>query len=134
MTFPAVFLGTLIETIGIGLLGWAIYADRIATIYGMMALVGCGTGLRFMAAPLHGIGLFKQLRASVIAILAVAVPFGGTIGLTIMAAVFNNMSGLDTNIDFTQHSSQSDDLDMDSEAMGNAKVCILSWGVIRAAG
>jgi hypothetical protein len=62
----------------------------------MMALVGCGSGMRFMASPLHGIGLFRHLRASVIGLMAVAIPFGGTIGLTIMSAVFNNTSGLDS--------------------------------------
>lgn len=81
----------------------------------MMTLVGGGIVLRSMAAPLHGIGLFKHLRASVIALLAVAVPFGGTIGLTIMSAVFNNISGLDSNVEFSRN-------DMDDEAMNNVKV------------
>lgn len=94
MTFPSVFLGTLTESVGLGVLAWAIWADRLSVIYGMMALVGCGSGMRFMASPLHGIGLFRHLRASVIGLMAVAIPFGGTVGLTIMSAVFNNTSGL----------------------------------------
>ncbi|OBS27035.1 hypothetical protein FPOA_00976 [Fusarium poae] len=97
MTFPSVFIGTLTESVGLGVLAWAIWADRLSVIYGMMALVGCGSGMRFMASPLHGIGLFRHLRASVIGLMAVAIPFGGTIGLTIMSTVFNNTSGLDSS-------------------------------------
>ena len=59
-----------------------------------MAMVGAGVGLRLMAAPLHGMGLFREHRASIIALMAVTIPLGGTIGLTIMSAVFNNTSGL----------------------------------------
>lgn len=95
MTFPPLFLGTNIELVGIVVLAWALYKEREPVIFGMMALVGCGMGLRFMVAPLHGIGIFRQHRAAVIGLLAIAVPFGGTIGLTIMSTVFNNTSGLD---------------------------------------
>ncbi|KAF7545197.1 hypothetical protein G7046_g9617 [Stylonectria norvegica] len=110
MTFPSIFFGTIIELVGIGLLAWSMYADRSATVFGMMAMVGCGCGMRFMASPLHGIALFKAHRASVIALMAVAVPFGGTIGLTIMASVFNNTSGLDSHhSDFSQIQSQPAD-------------------------
>ncbi|KND94151.1 hypothetical protein TOPH_00885 [Tolypocladium ophioglossoides CBS 100239] len=78
-------------------------------VFGMMALVGCGMGLRFMVAALHGIGIFKPHRASVIGLMAVAVPFGGTIGLTIMSTVFNNASGLDAkHSDFSRLQDQPD--------------------------
>ncbi|KAL6413801.1 putative multidrug transporter [Ilyonectria robusta] len=128
MTFPSVFLGTIVEAIGIGLLGWSIYAERLAPIYGMMALVGCGTGLRFMASPLHGIGLFKNMRASVIALMAVAIPFGGTIGLTIMSTVFNNTSGLDSNeSDFSKIQSLPEDIR--DQAIHNAKMGVV-WAFV----
>lgn len=97
MTFPPIFLGAIVEAVGIGLLAWGMYMEDQATILGLMAMVGAGTGLRFMASPLHGIGLFRQHRATVIGLLAVAVPLGGTIGLTIMSTVFNNTSGLESN-------------------------------------
>ncbi|KAF5663118.1 multidrug transporter [Fusarium heterosporum] len=99
MTFPPVFLGTLTESVGLGVLAWAIWADNLSVIYGMMALVGCGSGMRFMASPLHGIGLFRYLRASVIGLMSIALPLGGTIGLTIMSTVFNNTSGLSSHSD-----------------------------------
>ncbi|KAI9158391.1 Efflux pump FUS6 [Paramyrothecium foliicola] len=99
VTFPPVFLGTGIETIGIGLLAWALFMERTSTIYGMMALVGVGIGLRIMAAPLHGLGIFRNDRASVISLLSLAGPFGGTLGLTVMSTVFNNVSGLSAHQD-----------------------------------
>ncbi|KAF7537544.1 hypothetical protein G7Z17_g12829 [Cylindrodendrum hubeiense] len=128
MTFPSVFMGTIVEAVGVGLLGWAIYAERLGPIYGMMALVGCGTGLRFMASPLHGIGIFKNIRASVIALMAVAIPFGGTLGLTIMSTVFNNTSGLDSNeSDFSQIQSQPEDIR--EKSIHNAKMGVV-WAFV----
>lgn len=130
MTFPCVFLGTLVEAIGIGLLGWAIWAEKLGTIFGMMALVGCGSGMRFMASPLHGIGLFKNLRASVIGLMAVAVPFGGTIGLTIMSTVFNNTSGIDSSSgDFTKVQSSSSSSELKGQAIHDAKMGVV-WAFI----
>lgn len=96
MTYPPILLGTVIETVGVSCLAWAMHKAHSPTIFGMMALAGVGMGLKFMVAPLHGIGLFKTHRASVLALVGIAVPFGGTLGLTIMSAVFNNTSGLDS--------------------------------------
>ncbi|KAM0440773.1 hypothetical protein ACHAPT_000074 [Fusarium lateritium] len=130
MTFPCVFLGTLVEAIGVGLLAWAIWAEKLGTIFGMMALVGCGSGMRFMASPLHGIGLFKNLRASVIGLMAVAVPFGGTIGLTIMSTVFNNTSGIDSSSsDFTEVQSSSSSSELNEQAIHDAKMGVV-WAFV----
>ncbi|KAK5998022.1 MFS-type transporter ucsD [Cladobotryum mycophilum] len=96
MTFPPLLFGTIIEGTGIGVLACALYRESSATIFGMMAMVGAGMGIRFMVAPLHGIGIFRQHRAAVIGLMAVAIPFGGTIGLTVMSTVFNNTSGLNS--------------------------------------
>lgn len=124
MTFPCVFFGTLIEAIGVGVLAWAIYADKLGTIFGMMALVGCGSGMRFMASPLHGIGIFRDMRVSVIALMAVAVPLGGTVGLTIMSSVFNNTSGLDSSHSDFSHI-QYESGASNEQAIHNAKVSFL---------
>ena len=59
----------------------------------MMGLTGAGTGLRFMPMSLHGIGFFPNNIASVIAMTSFAVPFGGTIAMTTMSAVFFNKTG-----------------------------------------
>ncbi|KAI1022470.1 hypothetical protein LB503_000573 [Fusarium chuoi] len=128
MTFPCIFLGTLTEAVGLGVLAWAIYANRLSVIYGMMALVGCGSGMRFMASPLHGIGLFRHLRASVIGLMAVAIPFGGTIGLTIMSTVFNNTSGLDSHSDFSSVHSSSNNA-ANEQAVHQAKMGVV-WAFV----
>ncbi|KAG5756845.1 hypothetical protein H9Q70_000599 [Fusarium xylarioides] len=93
-----------------------------------MAFVGCGSGMRFMASPLHGIGLFRHLRASVIGLLAVAIPFGGTIGLTIMSTVFNNTSGLDSHSDFSSVHSSSGGTE-NEQAVHQAKMGVV-WAFV----
>jgi hypothetical protein len=121
MTFPPIFLGTTIEMVGIGLLAWAMHNGHTATIYGMMAMVGVGMGLRFMAAPLHGIGIFRNSRAALIGLMALAIPFGGTIGLTIMSTTFNNVSGLSANQDFSKQGDLSPTAKADY--VDKARVC-----------
>jgi hypothetical protein len=128
MTFPSVFLGTLTESVGLGVLAWAIWADKLSVIYGMMALVGCGSGMRFMASPLHGIGIFRHLRASVIGLMAVAIPFGGTIGLTIMSTVFNNTPGLDSHGGEFNHV-QSKSGEANEQAIHQAKMGVV-WAFV----
>ncbi|KAK2018742.1 major facilitator superfamily transporter [Colletotrichum eremochloae] len=96
-TFPPIFIGSVLEMTGVGLLAWAIYTEHNPTIYGMMALTGVGTGLRLMPVQLHGIGYFPKKIAAVISLMAVAYPFGGTLGLTVMTTVFNNASGIDND-------------------------------------
>lgn len=46
---------------------------------------------------LHAIGLFPDHIATVVSLMAVALPFGGTLALTIMSTVFNNTSGIGQN-------------------------------------
>jgi hypothetical protein len=51
----------------------------------------CGTG------SLHGIGFFPNHIATVVSLMAVSLPFGGTLALTIMTTVFNNVLGIDSS-------------------------------------
>ncbi|XXG97725.1 hypothetical protein Hte_004034 [Hypoxylon texense] len=99
-TFFPLFLGSVIEAVGVGMLAWALYFEHTATIYGMMALTGAGTGLRFMPGSLHSIGFFPGHIATVISVMAVSTTFGGTIALTIMSTVFNNTSGISRDSPF----------------------------------
>jgi len=92
-TFHPLFLGSIIEATGISVLAYALHIGHIPTIYGMMGLTGCGTGLRFMPISLHGIGFFPNNITSVISMMSFAVPFGGTISMTLMGTVFNNKAG-----------------------------------------
>ena len=127
MTWPPIFFGTLVEAAGVGMMAYAMWTENTSTVYGMMALTGVGVGLRFMAAPLHGVGLFRKNRASVIGLLAVCVPLGGSLGLTIMSTVFNNTSGLDSDAtDFSEIQNQPDSLR--DAAIENAKMgCVWAF-------
>ncbi|EMR71915.1 putative mfs multidrug transporter protein [Eutypa lata UCREL1] len=92
-TFLPLFLGSLSEAIGVGLMAWALYFEKKGTIFAMMAVTGAGTGLRMLPGSLHAIGFFPDHVATVVSLMAVAMPFGGTLALTIMSTVFNNTSG-----------------------------------------
>lgn len=94
-TFAPLFLGSIIEATGLSVLAWALNKGHIPTIFGMMALSGVGTGLRFMPGTLHGIGFFPNNIASVLSLMGFAIPLGGTLAMTIMDTVFNNKAGLD---------------------------------------
>ncbi|KAL7624342.1 hypothetical protein AAE478_005904 [Parahypoxylon ruwenzoriense] len=99
-TFLPLFLGSVIEAVGVGMMAWALYFEHTATIYGMMALTGAGTGLRFMPGSLHAVGFFPEYISTVISVMGVATTFGGTLALTIMSTVFNNTSGISRDSPF----------------------------------
>jgi hypothetical protein len=92
-TLPALLLGTTTSAVGTTVLTWAINADKTNLIYGMMALTGHGIGMRLSAGTLHGLAYFPQNTATVTFLMSFALPFGGTISLTLMSTVFNNESG-----------------------------------------
>jgi hypothetical protein len=96
-TFLPLFLGTITEATGISVLAWALWQGDPTTIAFMMAITGAGTGLRFMPGTLHGIGFFPGDIAAVIAMTSFAVPFGGTVAMTIMSSVFFNKVGFSIN-------------------------------------
>jgi hypothetical protein len=89
-TFPPLLLGTFAETIGLGVLIYAIRTERSNILNGMMVLAGAGTGIRLMPASLHASGVWPDRIASALSLLRFALPFGGTLGITIMGSVFNN--------------------------------------------
>jgi hypothetical protein len=93
-TFHPLFLGSIIEATGMSVLTWALWQGHTATIFGIMGLTGCGTGMRFMPGSLHGIGFFPNNIASVMALAAFAIPLGGTLAMTIMETVFNNKADI----------------------------------------
>lgn len=59
----------------------------------MMALAGYGVGMNTNPGSLHGLAYFPDMTAPISCLVSFAVPFGGTIALTIMSTVFNNKSG-----------------------------------------
>ncbi|OJJ08822.1 hypothetical protein ASPVEDRAFT_156423 [Aspergillus versicolor CBS 583.65] len=89
-TFHPLTLGTVLETLGIALVTYAIHAQRTNILNGMMILAGAGTGLRMMPATLHASGVWPNRIAAALSLMRFTLPFGGTIGITIMGSVFNN--------------------------------------------
>ncbi|OJD18915.1 hypothetical protein AJ78_01101 [Emergomyces pasteurianus Ep9510] len=89
-TFAPLSAGTLVETLGVGLLTWAVTTRNIPVINGMMAVAGAGTGLRFMPSSLHVAGIWPDKIAPAMSIMRFCLPFGGTLALAIMGSVFNN--------------------------------------------
>ena len=83
-TFVSLMLGSAVEAMGVG----------IPFNFAGQPLTGAGTGLRLMPASLHAVGFFPQHVATVVSLMAVALPLGGMIALTVMSAVFNNNSGI----------------------------------------
>lgn len=92
-TLPALLLGSITSSVGITVLAWAVHAAKTNVIYGMMALVGHGVGIRMNPASLHGLAYFPTMTAQISCLVSFAVPFGGLVGLTIMSTVFTNKSG-----------------------------------------
>lgn len=89
-TFWPLLLGSVEEAAGLGALTWAVSASRSSIVSGMMVLTGAGTGLRFMPASLHVAGVWPDRLAPAMSLMRFAMPFGGTLGLTIMNAIFNS--------------------------------------------
>nr|KAK5442289.1 hypothetical protein LTR18_006142 [Exophiala xenobiotica] len=89
-TFWPLCIGTVIETAGIAALSYAVKARDHTLVNVMMGIAGAGTGMRFMPSNLHLSGMFRSQLASVYSLLRFALPFGGTLALTIMGSVFQN--------------------------------------------
>jgi hypothetical protein len=92
-TFPSLLLGSITAACGITVLSWAIDQGNVNVVYGMMALTGHGVGMRMNPGSLHGLAYFPSMTAPITCLVSFAMPFGGTVGLTLMATVFNNKSG-----------------------------------------
>jgi hypothetical protein len=93
-TNPILLLGSITSAVGITVLAFATYSENQPVIFGMMALVGTGVGLRLNTASIHALAYFPDLTAQITCLVAFAVPFGGTVVLTIMSTVFNNKTNV----------------------------------------
>ncbi|KAH7154801.1 tetracycline efflux protein [Fusarium sp. MPI-SDFR-AT-0072] len=96
-TWHPIMTGSIIEAVAIALLAWAMWEERDRVVYGMMAMAGVGVGVRFMPVPLHGMGFFPQQISAIVSLSQLSDPLGGTLGLTIMTTVFNNVINFGTN-------------------------------------
>ncbi|THV46177.1 hypothetical protein BGAL_0409g00080 [Botrytis galanthina] len=89
-TWYPLFLGALIEPLGITILAAALSWGHLPTIYGMLALTGVGTGIRLMPGTLHAIGHYPTQIAPLVSMMSLSSSLGGTLALTIMLNIFNN--------------------------------------------
>ncbi|KAL2105453.1 hypothetical protein VUR80DRAFT_8363 [Thermomyces stellatus] len=100
-TYTPLLLGAVLQSVSMGMLAWALYVERSPVIMGMMALVGVGSGFRLLCLTIHAIGMFPDHVATVVSLVAVANPLGGTLGHTMMSTVFNNVVNLGSTDDLT---------------------------------
>ncbi|KIW19771.1 hypothetical protein PV08_00345 [Exophiala spinifera] len=89
-TFYPLLIGTVVETAGIAALAYATKVRDRTLVNVLMGIAGAGTGMRFMPSSLHLSGMFRSQLAAVYSLLRFALPFGGTLALTIMGSVFQN--------------------------------------------
>jgi hypothetical protein len=89
-TFYPLFLGSVVEAIGFGVLAWAISQRKSALVNIMMTVSGGGTGLRMMPVALHAAGIWPEKLAPVMSFMSFMSPFGGTLSIAIMSSVFYN--------------------------------------------
>ncbi|ERT02478.1 uncharacterized protein SPSK_05032 [Sporothrix schenckii 1099-18] len=97
-TIYPLLLGAITSAVGITVLAYAVHAQQSSLVYGMMALSGHGVGLRMNPGSLHGLAYFPKATAAITCIVSFAMPFGGTVTLTLMSTVFNNKGGASTDV------------------------------------
>ncbi|CAK7269164.1 hypothetical protein SEPCBS57363_003462 [Sporothrix epigloea] len=95
--YPLLF-GGITSAAGVTVLAYAVHAGKTTVVYGMMALSGYGVGIRMNPASLHGLAFFPTATAAISCIVSFALPFGGTVTLTLMSTVFNNKGGSSTDV------------------------------------
>ncbi|KAL2864021.1 putative MFS multidrug transporter [Aspergillus lucknowensis] len=121
-TFYPLTLGTLLETLGLALVTWGIRTQRTPIINAMMVVAGAGTGVRMMPAQLHAAGVWPDRIAAALSLLRFALPFGGTLGITIMGAVFNNkLSGAMASLGPQAAAGAGDDVSAQNLGHGGAQ-------------
>lgn len=89
-TFITLFLGVLIEPLGLTLVALALDRGGMPFIIVTLVLTGVGSGVRFMPGTLHGIGYYPHQIASVVSLMSLMISLGGTIATTLMMNIFNN--------------------------------------------
>lgn len=92
-TFFPLTLGAVLSTLGLAVISYAISTENTSLLSGMMVVTGAGIGLRLVPSSLHTVGVWPERIAPAMSLMQVSLPFGGTIGLTIMTSVFNNKFG-----------------------------------------
>ncbi|KAJ4301875.1 hypothetical protein N0V90_003971 [Kalmusia sp. IMI 367209] len=89
-TFYPLFVGSIVEAVGLSAMTWAISARNTTLVSVFLAVAGAGTGFRFMPVVLHAAGIWPSRIAAMQSVLSFTLPLGETIGISMMGAVFSN--------------------------------------------
>ncbi|KAH6672950.1 MFS multidrug transporter-like protein [Halenospora varia] len=109
-TFTPLFLGSLLQPVGVTILAVALRSGHLPFIYGMIVLTGIGSGIRFMPGTLHGVGYFPTQIASIVSLMSLSLDLGGTLSTTILLNIFNNtLKNSSPSFSFSSASSSSFD-------------------------
>ncbi|KAI9648509.1 hypothetical protein NHQ30_003144 [Ciborinia camelliae] len=115
-TWYPLFIGTVIEPLGITILAAALSWGHLPTIYGMLALTGVGTGIRLMPGTLHAIAHYPTQIAPLVSMMSLSSSLSGTLALTVMLNIFyNHLSSAGISVSGTTTSSFSGISNLTSE-------------------
>ncbi len=89
-TYFALCFGSLVECVGLSVLTYAVSIRHTTLVSVFLAVSGAGTGLRFMPVVLHAAGTWSTRIPSMQSLLSFMLPFGQTVGISLMSAVFSN--------------------------------------------
>jgi MFS family permease len=89
-TFFPLSIGSIVEAAGFAVLAYATSTRNATLVSVFMAFSGAGTGVRLMPNTLHAAGVWPTKLAAVMSLMDFALPFGGTVSIAIMSAVFYN--------------------------------------------
>lgn len=142
-TFYPLFIGSIVEAVGLSAMTWAISARNTTLVNVFLAVAGAGTGFRFMPVVLHAAGIWPDRLPAMQSILSFTLPLGETIGISMMGAVFSNKfsqylrSITATDASFNGGTTGPTNLDAlaslppaAQEAVRNAAARAIMWGFI----
>lgn len=89
-TFYPLFIGSIVEGIGLAVLTYAVSIRHGTLVSVFLAISGAGTGLRFMPVVLHAAGIWSTRVPAMQSLLSFVLPLGETVGISAMGAVFTN--------------------------------------------
>lgn len=92
-TFFPLTVGSVVETVGLSLLTYAVSIRNQTLVKVFLAVAGGGTGLRFMPVVLHAAGMWSTRISQMQSLLSFMLPLGETIGISMMGSVFSNKLG-----------------------------------------
>lgn len=143
-TFYPLFIGSIIEAVGLSAMTWAIYARNTTLVNVFLAVAGAGTAFRFMPVVLHAAGIWPTRLAAMQSVLSFTLPLGETLGISMMGAVFSNkfaqyLHAIDPGNNSSFNGGTTGPANLDSlnslspaaqEAVRNAAARAIMWGFI----